>query len=184
MPSTRPPVRFTYAEYRTLPEGSRHQLIEGDLIVSPAPTRRHQNIVMRIAAALYNFIEARGLGEVLASPPDVIFSDEDVSQPDIVYVSKARTSILVAEGIRGGPDLCIEVLSERTQALDRGAKRVLYARHGVTEYWIVDPEADTLEVYRLQENAKDTVRAFGMADTLMTGLLPGFSLPLAGVFAR
>lgn len=183
MVSSRPPVKFTYEEYRTLPEGSRHQLIEGDLIVSPAPTWRHQTVVMRIAVALYNFVTSHNLGFVRSSPMDVIFGDEDVTQPDIVYVSTAHGSRIVREGIRGGPDLCVEVLSDRTEATDRGAKRVLYARHGVTEYWIVDPEAGTVELYRLQENPKDPVRVLRASETLTTMLLPGFSLPLADAFA-
>ncbi len=183
MASGRPSVKFTYAEYRTLPEGSRHQLIEGDLILSPAPSIRHQRIVARIFNALFNFVNARGLGEVLASPVDVILSDEDVLQPDIVYVSISRASILAAEGIQGGPDLCVEVLSDRSEALDRGATRVLYARHGVAEYWIVDPDAGLVEVYLLQEDPKKPVRTLGTSQALTAGLLPGFSLPLANVFA-
>ncbi len=183
MPTERPPVKFTYAEYLTLPEGSRRQLLEGDLIVSPAPTWRHQIVVMRIAVALYNFVVARNLGFALTSPVDVILSDEDAVQPDIVYLSRSRAARVAPEGIRGAPDLLVEVLSERTEALDRGAKRVLYARHGVTEYWIADPVANTLEVYRLQENPKDPARTLPASETLTTPLLPGFSLPLAGVFA-
>ncbi len=183
MSSGRPPVKFTYAEYRSLPEGSRHQLVEGDLIVSPSPSRRHQEIVRRILVALCNFVDPRSLGKVYPSPMDVILSDEDVLQPDIVYVSRARASILAPEGLRGGPDLCVEVLSDRTEALDRGAKRVLYARHEVTEYWIVDPEANTVEIYRLQENAKAPVRALGASQTLATDFLPGLAIPLAEVFA-
>ncbi len=183
MPSDRPPVKFTYAEYLTLPEGSHRQLIEGDLIVSPAPSVRHQRIVARIFNALFSFVAAHRVGEALASPVDVIFSDEDAVQPDIVYLSRSRASRVAPEGIRGAPDLLVEVLSDRTEALDRGAKRVLYARHGVTEYWIADPLGNTLEVYRLQENPKDPVRTLPASETLTTPLLPGFSLPLAAVFA-
>lgn len=183
MTPQRTPVKFTYKEYCTLPEGSRHQLIEGDLIVSPAPTWRHQTIVMRIAVALYNFVAARDLGFVRSSPVDVILTEEDVPQPDVVYVSKARSSIIVPQGLRGGPDLCIEVLSPSTEKLDRGAKRVLYARHDVTEYWIVDPDANRVELYRLQENPAAPERTLSAADTLTTRLLPGFSLKIADVFA-
>ena len=183
MPSGRPPVKFTYAEYLTLPVGSRHQLIEGDLVMSPAPTRRHQTVVKRLFRVLDGFVNSRRMGEVYFSPIDVILSDEDVTQPDIVYISKGRAGLLAPEGVRGGPDLCVEVLSDRTEALDRGAKRVLYARHGVTEYWIVDPEGNTLDVYRLQEDAKASARRLLPADMLTTELLPGFSAPLADVFA-
>lgn len=183
MPSGRSPVKFTYAEYLTLPEGSRQQLIEGDLVMGPAPTRRHQTVVKRLFRALDGFVNSRKVGEVYFSPLDVILSDEDVTQPDIVYISKGRARLLAPEGVRGGPDLCVEVLSERTEALDRGAKRILYARHGVTEYWIVDPVANTLEVYRLQEDPHASARRLGASDTLSSELFPGLQAPLAGVFA-
>lgn len=183
MASGRPPVKYTYEEYCSLPEGARYQMIDGDIFVSPSPTRRHQTVSKRLFRALDGIVAPRKLGEVYFAPMDVILSDEDVVQPDIVYVSNARASLLAPEGIRGGPDLCVEVLSEGTQARDRKAKRVLYARHGVTEYWIVDPEANTLEVYRLQENPASPVRRLTASETLTTDLLPGFMLPLAELFA-
>lgn len=176
-------VKFAYAEYSALPEtGPRYQLIEGELVMSPSPNLRHQTVVARIFVALFNFVEPRRLGIVRASPLDVILSQEDVLHPDIVYVSNERRMILMTEGLRGGPDLCVEVLSDRTQAIDRGMKRILYARHGVTEYWIVDPETNTVEVYRLQENPSVSARTLTSSDILATPLLPDFSLTLDGVF--
>lgn len=184
MTLVRPDIRFSYAEYLALPEtGPRYQLLDGELIMSPAPSFRHQLVVARILAALLTFVEARRLGRVVGSPIDVILTDQDVLQPDIAYVSAARTPLIAREGIRGGPDLTVEALSPATAKLDRGPKRLLYARHGVTEYWIVDPDADRIDLYRLQENADAPERSLGAADTLTTPLLPGFSLDLAGVFA-
>ena len=180
-PAVRPPVKFTYKEYRTLPEGSRYQLIEGDLIVSPAPSWRHQIVLMRIAVALYNFVTPKGLGFVCAAPVDVILGDQDTAQPDVLYVAAEHASMISPEGVRGGPDLCVEILSKRTEALDRGAKRLLYAKHGVAEYWIVDPEANTLEVFRLQDNPNTPKQRLSMKDKLTTDLLPGFSLDLNAV---
>ena len=184
MEKARPPVKFSYEDYCTLPEGSRYQLIEGDLVMSPAPTRRHQEIVKRLLLALAGFAEPKGLGTVYDSPIDVKLSDEDVAQPDVVFVSKARASILVDEGIGGGPDLCVEVLSPGSEKLDRGAKRGLYARHGVEEYWIVDPDGDGIEVYRFQESTAAPVRMLTSRDQLDTPLLPGFLLSLSDLFAR
>lgn len=184
MAPVRTDIKFTYAEYRTLPEtGPRHQVVEGELLLTPAPSLRHQRVAFRVADALYHFVEGRALGTVVCSPVDVILSDTNVVQPDIVYVSNARRSALVREGIRGIPDLCVEILSGGTEDLDRGAKRLLYARFGVTEYWIVDPEANTVEVYRLQENASTPARRFAASDALVTALLPGLSIALSDVFA-
>lgn len=176
-------LKYTYREYCSLPEGARYQLIEGDLIVSPAPSRRHQEIVKRILLAIFNFVEPGRFGKVYASPIDVILSEEDTPQPDLVYVSNERADRLVPEGVRGGPDLCIEVLSPATEKLDRGAKRVLYARHGVTEYWIVDAEANRIDIYRLQENPSAPERTLSAPESLTTRLFPGFSLNLTDLFA-
>lgn len=133
--------------------------------------------------AIYSFVEPHRLGKVYASPIDVVLSDEDTPQPDLVHVSTARAPMLVPEGVRGGPDLCVEVLSPSTEKLDRGAKRVLYARHGVTEYWIVDPDANRVEIYRLQENPSIPERTLAAPESLTTRLFPGFSLQLADLFA-
>lgn len=184
MVATRTPVKFTYAEYRTLPDpGPRYQLIEGELVMSPSPNFRHQAVVANLFGALFAHVKALRLGVVACAPLDVILSEETVVQPDIVFVSLSRRSIIVTEGLRGAPDLCVEVLSGRTEDLDRGAKRLLYSRHGVIEYWITDPERNTVDVYRLQENPAIPVRTLGISDTLASSLLPGFSLALADVFA-
>lgn len=183
MSPVRADLKFSYAEYRSLPEtGPRYQLVEGELLMSPAPNLRHQMIAANLFMAVNGFVRSKELGKVLFAPIDVILSDVDVLQPDIVYVSEARRSIFVPEGLRGGPDLCVEVLSTGTKELDRGPKLLLYARHRVTEYWIVDPDADTVEVYRLQENPSAPARRFGPADALTTPLLPGFALQVSSVF--
>lgn len=177
-------IRFTYAEYRTLPEtGPRYQLVDGGLLMSPAPNVRHQKIAARLFKALDRHADAGGLGIVLFAPLDVILSAEDVLQPDVVFISRGRMSIVAPEGIRGAPDLCVEILSPASRELDIGAKRILYARHGVVELWAVDPDANTVAVYRLQEDSRKPARQWARDETLTTGLLPGFSLPLPGVLA-
>ncbi|MCY3022611.1 MAG: Uma2 family endonuclease [Planctomycetota bacterium] len=177
-------IKITYAEYRTLPEtGPRYQLIEGDLVMSPAPSFRHQDLVGTLFAALHGFVTARGLGKAIVSPVDVILNDENVPQPDIVFLPTSQKNLIAPEGIRGGPALCVEVLSPRTAELDLGVKRLLYAKHGVEEYWVVSPEARTVAVYRLQEDARAPLRILGLRDTLTTTLLPGWALPLEPLFA-
>lgn len=180
----RPDIKFTYADYRSLPEaGPRYQLLDGDLVMSPAPSLRHQDIVGRLYAALMTFVAPRKLGKTYVSPVDVILSDTDVPQPDVVFVSNARASTLAKEGVRGAPDLCVEVLSPSTTTQDRGIKKALYARYGVIEYWIVDSEAAVVEIFRLQENPEAPMRTMTSADALTTALLPGFSLSLGDLFA-
>jgi Uma2 family endonuclease len=177
--------KFTYEDYAAMPNtGKRYQLVEGELIVSPSPTVRHQIVMMRIANALYNHVEAKRAGLLLAGPVDAILSDEDVYVPDIVFVSKARKKIIAPEGFRGAPDLCVEVLSPSNRRLDVKTKRANYAKFGVPELWIVDPDEDNIRLFRLQENPTTPQRVFEENDTLKTTLLPEFELKLGPVFER
>jgi len=183
MAPVRTDIKFTYAEYRALPETSRYQLVEGDLLISPGPSFRHQKLVARLFNALYNFAERRKRGDVLSAPIDVILSEENVFQPDIVFISPGRRSIIAPEGLRGAPDLCVEVLSARSEEIDRTVKRLLYAKYGVEEYWIVDPEKNRVEIYRLQENASAPVRELGVTGVLTSSLFPDFSANLGEIYS-
>lgn len=178
-------IRFTYEEYRALPEtGPRYQLVDGDLLMSPAPTFWHQELIARLFWEVRGFVEQHRLGKALCAPLDVILSDEDVFQPDIVFVSVKRKSAIVPEGIRGTPDLCVEVLSPSSRDLDLKTKRRLYARYGLPELWIVDPDANTLQVFRLQEDPNNAAAVLTSKDTLTTSLLPEFSMKLDKLFAK
>ncbi|HYG74701.1 MAG TPA: Uma2 family endonuclease [Planctomycetota bacterium] len=178
-------IKFTYREYRALPEtGPRYQLIEGELVLSPSPNFKHQSILMYLGGELYRFAKDRKLGTVCAAPLDVILSDEDVCQPDIFFIAAARKHIISSEGVRGAPDLCIEILSPSNRDLDLETKRVIYARYGVTEYWIVDPDADTILVYHLQDNPREPFKTLRGGDALSSLLLPDFTLAVSAVFAE
>ncbi len=186
MITERPPVRFTYEDYLLIPEdGKRHEIIDGEEYVAPAPNTRHQRITMRLSAFLFNHLEAHDLGEVFAAPIDVILSDYDVVQPDVLFVAKAHADRVGEHGITGAPDLIVEVLSEGNRRHDEVRKRKLYERFGVGEYWIVDPELETVKVYRMTDRgyvrAAEWSRENG--DTLTTPLLPGFTLSLDALFA-
>jgi Uma2 family endonuclease len=178
-------IKVTYEDYCTLPDGGpRYQVIDGDLVMSPSPTFQHQNITGRIYSALLQYVDAHSAGRVAIAPFDVVLSDVTVLQPDVLYVSKARQSIIRDAGIFGAPDLCVEVLSPNTRKFDTDIKRHLYARHGVIEYWIVDPESNTLTVYRLQDDAEKPTHTHDMNATLTSSLLPAFELSLSRLFAK
>jgi Uma2 family endonuclease len=144
-------VILTYEDYRKLPDnGTRKEILGGELFVTPAPTPRHQHVVAAMFVALKTHIDARRLGETLASPIDVVLSPTDVAQPDIVFIAEQRRDIIGEAAIHGAPDLVIEVLSPGTAAIDRGRKMQAYARATVPEYWIVDPDAHVIEIYHLE----------------------------------
>lgn len=139
-------LKFTYEDYLLTEEGKRYELIDGDLLMTPAPNVEHQDISKDLLIILYNQLERKGFGKVFASPIDVVLSNTDVVQPDVLFISKERMNIITKQNIQGAPDLVIEILSEGTEKRDLVFKRKLYHRAGVKEYWIVDPEKRTLEI--------------------------------------
>lgn len=176
-------LKFTYDDYLALPQnGPWYQLIDGDLIVSPSPKSRHQIVQSRFFLGVGSLVAARRLGTLLCAPLDVRLSEFDTVQPDILFVAEAHRDRIAKRGIVGPPDLVVEILSE-DRDMDLDVKRKLYARHGVLEYWIVDPDANIVIVYRLQEDASTPRRTFGGGDRLESPTFPGLSLSLAEVFA-
>ncbi|MEM1054550.1 MAG: Uma2 family endonuclease [Bacteroidota bacterium] len=178
--------KLGYEDYALIPEdGRRHEILNGDHTVSPAPKTKHQRLVLRLAASLDGFVDDHGLGEIFVAPFDVLLSDHDIVQPDVVFISDARLHIVDEVNCKGAPDLVVEVLSESTRRRDLVEKRRLYARSGVAEYWAVDPAVDTVQVFRPREDdtyervAELTAEA---GDTLASPLLPGWSLALTDLF--
>jgi Uma2 family endonuclease len=142
---------LTYEDYAALPdEGKRYELHEGELSVTPSPGTRHQQTLVNLTVVLAPHVKAQRLGTLLIAPLDCIMSDITVVQPDLLYVDDSRRQIVSARGVEGGPTLAVEILSPSTTHIDRRRKMALYAKYGVTWYWIVDPDARVIEVYRLQ----------------------------------
>ena len=145
-------VVLTYKDYEALPaDGRRYEIHQGELSVTPAPGTRHQRILGQLYHLLRPHVDSRGLGEVLLSPVDCILSDSTIVQPDLVYLDPTRAHLVSARGIEGPPTLVIEILSPSTTNIDRSTKHQLYLRFEIPHYWIVDPEARTVEAYGLAE---------------------------------
>jgi Uma2 family endonuclease len=177
--------QLTYEDYLLFPDdGKRHEIIEGDHYATPSPRTKHQKISANLTVALVSFVKRQGMGVVLAAPSDVILSDDNVVQPDLLFVSTPRAGIVTEDNIRGAPDLVVEIVSETTRKKDEVTKRKLYERFGVQEYWIVDPELETVEIFRR------TQQGFGRAvelskeakEILTTDLLVGFDVALTEIF--
>ncbi len=142
---------LTYQDYLQMPDDrNRREILSGDLYVTPAPTPTHQLVVANLLVLLRNYLAHRTTGRVYPAPLDVVLSQVDVVQPDLVFVSNDRLYLVTESSIQGAPDLVIEVLSPSTARLDRGRKKDAYTRFGVREYWIADPDTRTLEIYRLE----------------------------------
>ena len=182
--TTKPRAKLTVADYLDTPEGVRCQLLDGELILAAAPNNQHQTILLNLAASLRSFVRSNELGKVWIAPFDVVFSDHDVVQPDILYVSRRRAAVITAANIQGAPDLAVEVLSPSTEGYDRGYKRELYARHGVMEYWLVDPDLETIEVLTPGDGGFIRYALYNRRETLTSPLLPGLAVDLAAIFGE
>ena len=180
-----PPVKLTYADFVRFPDdGRRHELIDGDRYVTPSPTVRHQTISGRLHQAVGNFLEQHPLGQIWAAPLDVVLSDGNIVEPDLVYVSRERAAVLTAQKIQGAPDLVIEILSPGTRMTDEIVKRDAYERFGVAEYWVVNPESRAVMVCRRRDREFENVAELTAksGDALMTPLLPGLRIELEHLF--
>ena len=178
-----PRTKFTVADYMAMPEDQRYQLLDGELILAASPSNKHQSANMHLSVALYQFVTARGLGKVWAAPFDVVLSNHDVAQPDILFVSNERAGIITEANIQGAPDLVVEVLSPTTEGHDRGYKLTLYSRHGVREYWLVDPVAERVEVFTTGAEGLTLTATYQRGQTLVSPLLPELSIDLERVFS-
>ncbi len=135
------------------PESKKADLLDGKIIRDSSPVPKHGRIVSWLVQVLGLYVEKKNLGEVFTSPITVRLSTYQGPEPDVFFISKERAAVVVETHVDGPPDLCIEVISKSSRKYDRGRKFVLYADHGVKEYWIVDPLADTIELFENRAGA-------------------------------
>ncbi len=178
-------IKFTYEDYKsmTLWERERFELLEGELAMAPSPVPYHQIVLRNIEDRVWEFVKSTGLGEVLSAPCDVVLAQDVVVQPDLFFLARSRAGLIGKEAIEGAPDLIVEVLSPSTAERDQTVKRKLYAKYGVTEYWIVDPDRQTVEVLTLGERGYERAGLYTKGETLQSPLLPGLQIPLDEVFS-
>lgn len=174
---------MTYEQYCLLPEdGKQYELIDGELFMTPAPKPQHQKIVLRLAEELSRYVRKNSLGEVFVAPVDVLMDRHTVLQPDVLFISHGRLAIVGEEAIEGAPDLVVEVLSPSTFYKDLRKKMTAYSQFGVQEYWIVDPETQTIELYVRRDDKLQLAQKFSSGETLESRVLPGLRLAVKDVF--
>lgn len=175
--------KMDYELYRLLPEdGKRTELIDGELLMTPAPSPRHQRVVASLGFQLVGFVKANALGEVFIAPVDVVFEEHVVLEPDILYISRQRSEIVRDDAVHGSPDLAVEILSPTSFYHDMRRKVDIYSRFGVQEYWIVDPEKQTIALFTRSGNELRMAREFACHETFESPLLPGFRLAVNSIF--
>ncbi|TVL99332.1 MAG: Uma2 family endonuclease [Candidatus Brocadia sp. WS118] len=180
--------RWTYENYLHLTDGKRYEIVGGRLsMMVPAPEFNHQRIAMTLAVKFYLFVEKHGLGYVVDAPTDVILDEENVVQPDILFISRENKDVIRKNGVFGPPDLVVEIVSPSTQYRDVYEKKDLYARFRVKEYWIVNPYTRRIEVLSLNEQGIYILFSEGYMDeggnrVIKSAVLKDFTLDLGEVF--
>lgn len=178
-------VKLTYEDFLNFPDdGRRHELIDGEHYVTPSPNTRHQVIVGNLHWLIRRYLEGQPEGRVFLAPFDVVFSDTNVTEPDLLYVSSGRAKIVTDKHVRGAPDLVIEVLSPATRRTDKGKKLEVYERFGVQEYWLADPESEVITIHRRKGTSFQRTGELSREndDALTSPLFPSLTLPLTDIF--
>ncbi len=174
---------LTYADLETIPDdGLRRELLDGELIVTPSPRVRHQDLAGDLFVLFKNHLAAHGGGRAFIAPLDIILSDRNVVEPDMIFVAADQAQLITEKNIQGAPALLIEVLSN--PRIDRVRKRDIYERFGIAEYWVVDPDADRIEVHQLRDGRYGKPAIFEPGDVLSYERLPGLSIDLRALLAR
>ena len=179
-----PQGEWTYQDYLRLPDdGYHYQVIKGVLLMTAAPKPVHQIVSRNLAFALFAFAASHKLGEVIYAPVDVLLGDLATPvEPDIIFISRQRLSIIKEKLVEGAPDLIVEILSPSNWVVDRRDKIAVYEASGVREYWIVDPDAQAVEVYILRQGQYALLERYEPGQTVQSDLLTGFEIPMDDIF--
>jgi Uma2 family endonuclease len=179
----RPAGTWTYEDLFSLPnDGRRYEIIEGELGETPSPGSTHAFVVAALIRVLIPLVEKLG-GRWCTAPIDVFFAGANPVQPDILAIFPGGPARIVSRGIEGAPDLLVEVLSPSNRGHDLLTKRALHARAGVREYWLVDPDARTIEILTLDRDAFHLAVAASGAETPVSPLLGPVPITGADLFA-
>jgi Uma2 family endonuclease len=177
----KPAKRWTYEEYYRLDDDQRYEIIEGTLLMAPAPDTWHQDWSRKLFRLVDQFVTRNKSGEVYYAPFDVVLDSENTVQPDLFFIAAANVGIIKPRAIFGTPDLMIELISPSSVRRDRYDKKDLYARFGVKEYWIGDPANQSLEILTLKDGRYELHCSAETSGKLNSLVLPGLEFDLAQI---
>ena len=173
--------RWTYEEYYRLDDDERYEIIDGNLLMAPAPDTWHQDWSRELSMLIVTHVKRHKLGKVFVAPVDVVLDDENTVQPDLVFISSDNLGIIKRRAIFGTPNLLVELISPSSVRRDRYDKKELYARFGVKEYWIGDPANKSLEILTLKEGRYELHCAAELKGKLTSLVLAGLEFDLTEI---
>ncbi len=176
--------KYTYADYRELDvdDNLLYELLNGDLVKKSAPSPQHQTVVVNLLFAIKSFINEKNKGRVFVAPIDVFLDDYNVPQPDLIFISEAKKGIITQDGIMGVPDLVVEVISPSSWRRDRFEKMKLYKKYEIPEFWLIDPQNQSIEVFTYTDNDFDVFSLGVETDEIQSKVLEGFSIKVKTIF--
>jgi Uma2 family endonuclease len=174
--------KYTVDDYMMLEEGAPFQLINNELIMSPSPNPVHRAIVARLSKVILVFLENNNIGGYTAGSPDVVFDENNVFQPDFLYVTRERENEIVKDRVEGSPDMAIEILSPSNAYYDLHKKKAVYEKYGVKEYIVFDPAAKKAHLYALKNGVYHLHQTAEKNEVLHSLILPGFIFDLTYLF--
>lgn len=178
------PKLLTYDDYVKLtpPDSGNYELLNGQIYFMASPKPSHQRISSRLNVFLGNFIILNNLGELFAAPMDVVFTEHDTFQPDLLFITKERLNIIGENKIEGSPNLVVEILSPSNDSSEMSYKKHIYEITGVQEYWLINVEKQTLKLYKQVDNELRWQRDIQKNDVLQSETIKGFELELSKIF--
>ena len=175
--------QFTYEDLLHTPDdGKRYEVLEGDLVVSPSPSWKHQRVSRKLNALLA-IAEQAEHGYAVYAPMDVVFGPHDVAEPDLLFITKGNARLITDDNIQGPPDLVVEIISPNSRKRDVIIKRDIYERYGVRFYWLVDPEEETVRVFELKDGVYGEPVTLKAGQQLGCALFPGITQDVGQLFA-
>lgn len=175
--------KLTIEDHQHFPDdGKRYEILSGKLVVTPSPTYEHQSISANLLFLIATYLRQNPIGEFLHAPLDVILANDTVCQPDLLYIRKERLAEIASDWVRGAPDLAIEILSPSSAILDMHRKKIVYARFGIREYWVVDPASRTVLRHLWADGGYGEGELHEGSGVIVTPLLPGLEIPLLEIF--
>ena len=174
--------KYTYNDYLMIEDEKRYEVMKGELIMVPAPFTIHQRVQIYLAVILSNFVREKRLGNVLVAPTDVVFTEDVVVQPDILFISSKRSDIIKEAAIMGSPDLVIEIVSPSSASYDTIEKREVYEKYGVKEYWLVFPQEKAVEVLAIENGVYKEFCKARKTGIVKSKIIEGFTAEVKEVF--